>query len=180
VQIASAIPHRERTGERQSRRVWRRLAYNLGNFLRRLALPRSVRHWSLIPMYIGTSREAHQDRGEGCHAFTVRVLPDGRGRRAAVAVPGDPGADTMVAAARDGAGMTASTVETAGEGGGGGDGLRGSPMNAPTQGVLGGIMAWQRPGTPSTEQKECLPTSRSAIDSSERPTAADGQPGNPG
>ena len=25
------------------------LAYNLGNFLRRLALPRSVKHWSLIP-----------------------------------------------------------------------------------------------------------------------------------
>jgi hypothetical protein len=26
------------------------LAYNLGNFLRRLALPRSVKHWSLIPV----------------------------------------------------------------------------------------------------------------------------------
>jgi hypothetical protein len=25
------------------------LAYNLGNFLRRLALPKSVKHWSLIP-----------------------------------------------------------------------------------------------------------------------------------
>ena len=50
--------------------------------------------------------------------------------------------------------MTARTVEIAGEGGGDGDGLRGSPMNAPTQGVLGGIMAWQRPDTPSTEQKK--------------------------
>ncbi len=26
------------------------LAYNLGNFLRRLALPRSVRHWSLTTL----------------------------------------------------------------------------------------------------------------------------------
>ena len=34
------------------------LAYNLGNFLRRLALPRSVKHWSLIPMHIGTAGEA--------------------------------------------------------------------------------------------------------------------------
>jgi len=31
------------------------LAYNLGNFLRRLALPPRVKHWSLIPMYIGTT-----------------------------------------------------------------------------------------------------------------------------
>ena len=81
-----------------------------------------------------------------------------------------PQAGTTVAAARDGAGMTASTVETAGEGGGDGDGLRGSPMNAPTQGVLGDIMAWQRADIPSAEQKECLLISRSAIDSSERPT----------
>ena len=52
--------------------------------------------------------------------------------------------------------MTARTVEAAGEGGGDGDGLRGPPMNAPTQGVLGGIMAWQPPGTPSTEQIRML------------------------
>ena len=71
--------------------------------------------------------------------------------------------------------MTASTVETAGEGGGDADGLRGSPMNAPTQGVLGGIMAWQRPDTPSAEQKECLLISRSAIDLPERPTAVVGR-----
>jgi len=37
------------------------LAYNMGNFLPRSALPRSVKHWSLIPMYIGTPGEAHQD-----------------------------------------------------------------------------------------------------------------------
>jgi len=34
------------------------LAYNLGNFLRRLALPASVKHRSLIPMHIGTAGEA--------------------------------------------------------------------------------------------------------------------------
>ena len=56
-----------------------------------------------------------------------------------------------------------------------GDGLRGSPINAPTQGVLGGIMAWQRPDTPSAEQKKCLLISRSAIDTSERATAVVGR-----
>jgi hypothetical protein len=44
-------------------------------------------------------------------------------------------------------------------------------MNAPTQGVLGGIMAWQRPDTPSTEQKKRLLISRSAI------TAVQNNPG---
>ena len=48
-------------------------------------------------------------------------------------------------------------------------GLCGSPMNAPMQGVLGGIMAWQRPDAPSAEQEECLPISRSAIYLLERP-----------
>jgi len=66
------------------------------------------------------------------------------------------------------------TVETAGEGGGDADGLRGSPMSAPTQGVLGDIMAWQRSDTPSAEQKECLVVSRSAIDLPERLTAVVG------
>ncbi len=47
--------------------------------------------------------------------------------------------------------------------------------NAPTQGVLGGIMDWQRPHTPSPEQEECLLISRSAIDLSERPTAVVGR-----
>ena len=61
------------------------------------------------------------------------------------------------------------TVETAGEGGGDADGLRGSPMKAPTQGVLGGIMARQRPDTPSPEQKERLLISRSEIDLTAQP-----------
>ena len=48
-------------------------------------------------------------------------------------------------------------------------------MNGPTQGVLGDIMVCERPDTPSAEQKEGLLISRSAIDSSERPTAVVGQ-----
>ena len=71
--------------------------------------------------------------------------------------------------------MTASTVETAGEGRGDGDGLRGSQMNAPAQGVLGGIMAWQRVDARFAKQKECLLISRSAIYSSERPMAVVGR-----
>jgi len=39
------------------------LAYNLGHFLRRLALPRGIKHWSLT-----TLREGDQDRREGCSA----------------------------------------------------------------------------------------------------------------
>ncbi|MDP7532799.1 MAG: hypothetical protein QGI88_03405, partial [SAR202 cluster bacterium] len=71
--------------------------------------------------------------------------------------------------------MMPSTVETAGEGGGDADGLRGSPMNALTQGVLGGIMAWERPDTRSAEQEERLRISRSTIDWSERPMVVVGR-----
>jgi len=146
------------------------LAYNLGNFLRRLALPRSVKHWSLIPMYIGTAREADQDRGEGRDARPVRHLPDGRGGRAQVVVPGNPGADSTVATARGGAGMTARTVETTGGRGGDGDGLRGSAMNASAQAALGKTMARKRPNYLAEERKECLRTLRSVVKLSERPT----------
>jgi len=52
--------------------------------------------------------------------------------------------------------MTVTTVKTAGEGESNGEGLRGLPMNAPTQGILGDIMARERPATPSTDQRECL------------------------
>jgi len=52
------------------------LAYNLGNFLRRLAMRRPVKHWSLTPTYVGTMGEARQDWGEGGHARPVRHLPD--------------------------------------------------------------------------------------------------------
>ena len=52
--------------------------------------------------------------------------------------------------------MTPTKDSQAGAGGGNGDGLPGPATNAPTQGVLGGIMACQRPDTPSTEQKECV------------------------
>ena len=70
--------------------------------------------------------------------------------------------------------MTARTVETAGEGIGDGDGLRGLPVNAFAQGVLGGIMAWQLSDTLSAGQRKCLLISRSAIGLSERSTAVVG------
>ena len=40
--------------------------------------------------------------------------------------------------------MMAGTIETAGEGESDREGLRGSPVNAPTQGVLGDTMACER------------------------------------
>ena len=67
--------------------------------------------------------------------------------------------------------MTAGTIETARDGGGHGESLRGSPMNASAQGVLGEIMSPKRSNTPCAEQKTRLPISRSVINSSERPMA---------
>ncbi|MHC4718532.1 MAG: hypothetical protein ACYS5V_16300, partial [Planctomycetota bacterium] len=74
---------------------------------------------------------------------------------------------TTVAAARDGAAMTANTVETVGERGGDADGLRGSPMKAPAQGILGRIMPRKRPDPAAIRQDKCLPISESVIESSE-------------
>ena len=78
--------------------------------------------------------------------------------------------------------MMAKKDETAGAGGANGDGLTGSAVNAPTQAVLCGIMAWRRPEIPSTEQTTCLRVPRSAIETSEWLTAVSGQrlSGNPG
>ena len=75
------------------------LAYNLGNFLRRLALPKSVKHWSLIPMYIGTAGEAGEDRSQGRSPRPVRDLPTGRGGCAEAAVRGHLGAHSTAAPA---------------------------------------------------------------------------------
>ena len=63
------------------------LAYNLGNFLRRLALPRSVQHWSLT-----TLREKLIKIGaEVVRHSKVRDYSDGRGGGAATLVRGDFG-----------------------------------------------------------------------------------------
>ena len=54
------------------------LAYNLGNFLCRLALPRSVQHWSLTAL-----REKLIKIGaEDCPPLQVRNVPDCRSRGA--------------------------------------------------------------------------------------------------
>ena len=46
------------------------LAYNLGNFMRTLALPKEVEHWS-------TPRQAGEDRGQGCPTWPLRYVPIG-------------------------------------------------------------------------------------------------------
>jgi hypothetical protein len=150
------------------------LAYKLGNFLRRLALPQSVKHWSLIPTYVGTAGEADQDRGEGRGALPVRLLPDGGSGRAEAAVPGDPGADTTVAAARDGAGMTARTVERAGEGGGDGHGLLGSTASRYLQPGSVRAIARESPDAGFSEPERRLLDPEIVVASSERPTAVVG------
>src|SRR4029077_15633210 len=69
------------------------LAYNLGNFLRTLATPESIKDWSL------TSLKENQDRCEGRQPRALRCVPDGRGRRAKNAVRRDSAADRRTAAA---------------------------------------------------------------------------------
>ena len=70
------------------------LAYNLGNFLRTLALPEAVEQWSLT-----TLREklvkigAKQDRREDRAPRTLRHIPIGRGRDPTPVVRRDPEAD---------------------------------------------------------------------------------------
>jgi hypothetical protein len=49
------------------------LAYNLANFLRTLALPETVSHWSLTRL----REKAGQDRREDRHPCALRHLPDG-------------------------------------------------------------------------------------------------------
>jgi hypothetical protein len=51
------------------------LAYNLGNFLRRLALPKPVQHWSLTTL----REKLIKIGGQGDAAREVRDVPTGRG-----------------------------------------------------------------------------------------------------
>ena len=64
------------------------LAYNLANFMRTLALPEEVEHWSYDP-----AREAGQDRREDRAPRSLRHLPARRGGGAARLVRRDPAPD---------------------------------------------------------------------------------------
>ncbi len=65
------------------------LAYNLANFLRRLALPKGIRQWSLTTL----REKLSKDRCEGDVALKVCILSTGGGRRAATTIRSDSGAD---------------------------------------------------------------------------------------
>lgn len=56
-----------------------------------------------------------------------------------------------------------------------GEGLRGSPIHAPIQGILGDIMTRNRPAPSSIGQEQYLPIPRPVIESSQRPTAVIGE-----
>ena len=98
-------------------------------------------------------------RGRGAHATGESLHRDGPVR----------------AMDRHGAGMTARTVETAPEGGGNRDGLRGSPMNTSTEAALGVIMPRRRRDYLAVEHRECWPIMRSVVESSGRPPAVVGR-----
>ena len=69
------------------------LAYNLANFMRTLALPEAVKHWSLTSL-----REKLVKIGaKVVTPCPLRHLPDGRGRGAEGIVPGNPAADRRTA-----------------------------------------------------------------------------------
>ena len=72
------------------------LAYNLGNFLRRLALPVGVKHWSMTT----SAGEADQDRGKSGASRPVGGVPDGGGGGAPRVVPADPGKNPATSARR--------------------------------------------------------------------------------
>ena len=82
------------------------LAYNLANFLRRLALPRDVKHWSLTTL----TREADQDWGQGDAALEVRDVPTGRGGGDAELVRGDPHPHCAVGDSAAGRGVSRLSV----------------------------------------------------------------------
>jgi hypothetical protein len=76
------------------------LAYNLANFMRTLALPKEVEHWSLTTIrekLVKACPRAGGDRRQGRCSWPLRHVPDGRGRRAARSVPGHPAADRSTA-----------------------------------------------------------------------------------
>jgi hypothetical protein len=78
------------------------LAYNLGNFMRTLAMNAQDRGAVVANQ---PAREADQDRRQGGQPRAPRHLPDGRGRGAAEDVPGNPDAHCP-AAGTAGVGMS--------------------------------------------------------------------------
>ena len=89
------------------------LAYNLGNFMRTLAMPKAAE-----PMVADQpAREADQDRRQGHQPRPLRHLPDGRGRGAAADVRGHPVADRPTAGTACASVTGAKRSNTAGDDG---------------------------------------------------------------
>ena len=85
------------------------LAYNLANFMRTLALPRAMAHWSLT-----TLREKLVKIARGWSAWPLRHLPDGRGCSVGTDVRADTGAHRPTACAA-GAGLTRTAADMDGK-----------------------------------------------------------------
>ena len=67
--------------------------YNLGNFMRTLAMPKTAQAWSLSE----PAREADQDRRQGGEPRLLRYFPDGQGRGLRADVPGNSAAHRRTA-----------------------------------------------------------------------------------
>ena len=143
---------------------------------------------SRLPWRFGSRPACRQAcRSEGCHAFTVRDLPDppAGGQVAEVAVSRWvfrailertclPQAGSAAPTAGTGAGMMVEPDETAGGCGGDGTGLPEPRSTARSKGVSDGISPRTRVDTPSIEPVECSLISGIVIESSRRPTAVVG------
>ena len=69
------------------------LAYNLANFMRTLALPEAIKHWSLTGLREKLVKIGAKVVRQGRAPWPLRHLPDGRGRGAEGIVPGHFTAD---------------------------------------------------------------------------------------
>ena len=109
-------------------------------------------------------------RSEGGDARSVRDLPDGRGRRAPMGLPGDPRTDSAAQAEGDGTRMIAAHDEMAGGCGGEGDGLPEGAANARMEAVSGRITVRWQANAPFAEPAKSLRMSGTVVGSSARPT----------
>ena len=121
------------------------LAYNLGNFLRRLALPASVKHWTLTTL----RDKLIKIRSEDGPSRPVRHVPVGGGGYPASSVPDDPPADRSVRGghAEGSAEMTRVNRLQSNEGRGNG---------AIAAGGLAEKRPKRRPQTPQTSSDEAI------------------------
>ncbi len=111
------------------------LAYNLGNFRRRLALPQKGE--ALVVDHL--TGEVRENLSQGGSTLAVCDLPDGRAGHAPTAFWGHPRTDSTTQASGHGVGMTQTNGDNAGKPDRDRDGLFASAPKAPPKTIWGKI-----------------------------------------